>query len=117
MLASTMPSAAMEATACAMEATDFAAMEAAGECGRREPPEESQIQPRIKKEVGTVVENTGHIEPIGICDKRCAVYEPRIVSRHVDDVRICRLDVDRLVLRRHGLLAVRLERSCRLRAL
>src|SRR6202035_2345226 len=50
-------------------------------------------------------------EPAWVSDQRRTIDRPRVVCGHVDDVRVCRLDHDRLALRGDVLLGRSLEVS------
>src|SRR6266851_9928179 len=64
----------------------------------RKSSEEAHTEPDSKSNPRTTKKDSRHGIPAWIRDDRRSVHEPRIVGRHVDNIRVGRLDVDRAVL-------------------
>src|SRR5438270_8818841 len=78
--------------------------------------EKTDAQAQSEVKARSAVVGTRHADPVRVGKERCAVREPRIVGRHVHDLRIRWLDDDRLALCRDRLLRCALQRTRRLRA-
>ena len=70
------------------------------------PSEEADAEADSKSNPHTAKEDSRHGIPAWVRDDRRPVYEPRIVSRHVDYIGIGRFDDDRVTLSRYILLLV-----------
>lgn len=71
--------------------------------------EETDAEPDSKSNPDSGQEDSWHGIPAWIGDDRVAIYEPGIVSRHVDHFRVCRFDDNRVALRRYLLLFVAIQ--------
>src|SRR6266481_3991815 len=60
--------------------------------------EEANSKSNTERESAAAPKNPGDRIPAWIRDNRRSVHQPGIISRHVDDVRVGWLDVDRAVL-------------------
>ncbi len=79
--------------------------------------EEADADACSEVEVRPFIEDSRNSDPAWIGRQRRAVHEPRVVSRHVNELWVYRLDHDRLALRRHGLLGCAHQASRCLRLL
>src|SRR5260370_17172203 len=65
------------------------------------PSEEPETKSNAEGESDAAPKNPGHGIPARVGDDRCPVHQPRIISRHVDYLRVGRFDDDRFALRRY----------------
>src|SRR3979490_467803 len=73
------------------------------------PPESSEeTDSKSSTEVNrwTAIKDSGHGNPTRVGDDGLSGYEPRIVGRHVNNIRVGRLNNDRVALSRYILLLV-----------
>ena len=60
--------------------------------------EEADAKSNSKAKADAAPKNPGHRIPAWIGDDWVAIYQPRIIGRHIDNLRISRLDDDRVSL-------------------
>ena len=73
------------------------------------PSEETDSKSTSEKDRGATIKNSGHGHPARVSDHGISVYEPWIVGRHVDHIRIGWLDDDGVALSRYTLLFVAIQ--------
>ena len=73
------------------------------------PSEEPETKSDTEAESDAAPKNPGHGIPARVGDDRCPVHQPRIISRHVDYLRVGRFDDDRVALRRYLFLFVAIQ--------
>src|SRR5260370_39603899 len=69
-----------------------------------EAAEETDTNSNTEADPRPVEEEARNANPIRIERERITVDDPRIVLRHIHDLRICRFNDDRISLGRHGFL-------------
>ena len=73
------------------------------------PPKASEVpdsKSKAERESDAAPKNPGHRIPAGVRDDWRAIHQPRIIGRHVDNLRISRLDGDCASLRSYLFLFV-----------
>src|SRR5712692_4673016 len=71
--------------------------------------EESDSKSNTEGDCRASKKDSRHRNPARVGDGRCPVHEPRIIGRHVDHIRVGRLDDDRVALSRYLLLFVAIQ--------
>src|SRR6267154_1909352 len=71
--------------------------------------EEADAEPDSKSDPRAGKEDSRHRVPAWIRDDRCIVYEPRIIGRHIDHLRIGRFNDDGVPLSRYLFLFIAVE--------
>src|ERR1700676_3498922 len=76
------------------------------------PPKASEVpdsKSKTERESDAAPKNSGHRIPAWVGDDWCAIYQPRIIGRHVDNLRTSRFDDDCASLRRYPFLFVAVQ--------
>jgi len=71
--------------------------------------EEADSKPNTEGNCGAGKKDSGHRNPARVGDDRYPIHEPRIIGRHVDHVRVGRLDDDRVALSCYAFLFVAIQ--------
>ena len=74
-----------------------------------ESSEEADPEANSKPNPWSRQEDPWHGIPAWVCHDRLAIHEPRIIGRHVDDLRVGRFDDDRVALRCYLFLFVAIQ--------
>src|ERR1700676_31527 len=76
------------------------------------PPKASEVpdsKSKTERESDAAPKNSGHRIPAGVGDDWRAIHQPRIIGRHVNNLRISRFDGDCASLRRYLFLFVAVQ--------
>src|SRR5882672_3903463 len=75
------------------------------------PAEEADSKSSTEVESWAAKKDSGHRIPTWVRHNRIPIHEPRIVGWHVNNVRVCRLNDDRVSLSRYVLLFIAIQLS------